>query len=70
MCPIVEFIARHPGMAGRLLVQHGDDGDGRCRVCSAGAQTGRQVWPCQIHGYAARADEVERRRADDRRRFT
>ncbi|MHA6626868.1 hypothetical protein ACU61A_15645 [Pseudonocardia sichuanensis] len=46
--PIVEFIVGQSGMAERLLAQHVDDGTGHCRVCSAGPQAGRKVWPCPI----------------------
>lgn len=53
--PIVVFIADQPGMAARLIAEHADDGTGRCRVCSAGGQTGRHRWPCQLHHYACRA---------------
>jgi hypothetical protein len=53
--PIVAFIAGEHGMAARLLDAHVDDGTGRCRVCSGGAQTGRLRWPCRLHDYAIRA---------------
>ncbi len=58
--PLVALIRSQPGMAQRLLAEHADDGSGRCRVCSAGAQAGRYIWPCAIHGYAAEASEVKR----------
>ena len=58
--PIVEFIAAETGMAERLLAQHVDDGTGHCRVCSAGPQAGRKVWPCQIHGHALNASRQRR----------
>lgn len=58
MNPLVELIRSQPGMADRLLVDHSDDGSGRCRVCSNGGQTGRYRWPCSIHHYATRAREL------------
>ena len=61
MNPLVALIVSQPGMADRLLAEHADDGTGRCRVCSAGAQAGRQKWPCSIHHRATEASEVERR---------
>lgn len=70
MCPIVEFIANHPGLASRLLSEHVDDGTGRCRTCSCGGQSGRQRWPCQIHDLAIRASEVERHCEVEGRRST
>lgn len=39
--PWVTWIRSQPGLAERLLAEHIDDGTGRCRVCSAGGQTGR-----------------------------
>jgi hypothetical protein len=53
--PIVVFIAAQQGMAARLIAEHADDGTGRCRVCSAGAQGGHHRWPCQLHHYARAA---------------
>ena len=50
--PLVVLIRSQPGMAERLLVEHADDGFGRCRTCSGGAQTGRHRWPCTLHHYA------------------
>ena len=58
--PIVEFIAAEPGMAARLLAEHVDDGAGRCRVCSSGAQAGRHIWPCALRGLAMQARELAR----------
>jgi hypothetical protein len=52
--PIVEFMAAQPGLD-RLLAEHSDDGTGHCRVCTAGPQAGRRVWPCNLHGYATQA---------------
>jgi hypothetical protein len=46
--PLVVLIRSQPGMAERLLAEHADDGSGRCRVCSAGALTGRYRFPCAI----------------------
>lgn len=53
--PIVEYIAREPGMADRLLAEHADDGNGHCRICTSGGQTGRHVWPCTLHSLAVQA---------------
>lgn len=61
MNPLVALIVSQPGMAERLLAQHTDDGNGRCRVCTSGAQAARYPWPCSIHVAAALADEVNRR---------
>ncbi len=52
---IVAFIAGEPGMAQRMLDEHADDGTGHCRVCSAGPQAGRKVWPCPLRGLAEQA---------------
>ena len=52
---LVVLIRSQPGMAERLLAEHADDGSGRCRICSTGAQTGRYRWPCTIHRCASRA---------------
>lgn len=60
MNPLVALIVSQPGMSARLLAAHGDDGRGRCRVCSDGAQAGRHRWPCTIHRHATEAGEVER----------
>jgi hypothetical protein len=46
--PLVTLIRSQPGMAERLLVEHADDGSGRCRCCTAGAQSGRYQFPCAI----------------------
>jgi hypothetical protein len=53
--PLVVLIRSQPGMAERLLVEHADDGSGRCRVCTAGAQTLRYRWPCSTQLAAAEA---------------
>lgn len=55
--PLVVLIQSQPGMAERLLVEHADDGSGRCRRCSTGGQTGRYRWPCAIHCSATQAHE-------------
>ena len=60
MNPLVALIVSQPGMSSRLLAQHADDGNGRCRVCTQGAQTGHLRWPCTIHVAATQASEVER----------
>lgn len=56
--PAVEFVAREPGLAERLLADHGDDGSGHCERCTGGSQSGRHVWPCQIHDLAVKAREM------------
>jgi hypothetical protein len=56
--PLVVLIQAEPGMAQRLLSAHADDGTGRCRTCSTGAQTGRFQWPCTIHKRAHQAHET------------
>ena len=53
--PLVVLIRSQPGMADRLLAEHADDGSGRCRVCSSGAQSGRYQWPCAIQQAATEA---------------
>ena len=60
--PIVVFLARD-GRADRLLAEHVDDGDGRCRVCPAGPQAGRTRWPCLIADYAEEARRLAARSA-------
>jgi hypothetical protein len=44
--------------AERLLAEHVDDGTGRCRVCPAGPQAGRRIWPCSLYDYARAAAEL------------
>ena len=56
--PLVALIQAEPRMAQRLLNAHADDGTGRCRICSTGAQTGRFQWPCTIHKCARQAHET------------
>jgi len=58
MPPLVALIMSQSGMADRLEKQHADDGGGRCRCCSAGAQTGRYSYPCAIRDAV---DEARRR---------
>jgi hypothetical protein len=53
--PLVALIRSEPGMAERLLVEHADDGSGRCKVCTAGAQTLHYRWPCTTQLAAAEA---------------
>jgi hypothetical protein len=52
---LVALIRSQPGMPERLLAMHTDDGSGRCRVCSAGAQAGHYQWPCAIQRCATEA---------------
>jgi hypothetical protein len=59
---IVEFLSRD-GRAARLAAQHGDDGTGHCRCCSAGGQAGRSTWPCSLAGLAARGAGLAASRA-------
>jgi hypothetical protein len=46
--PLVVLIDSRPGMAERLLVEHRDDGTGRCASCRIGGQAGNQRWPCLL----------------------
>ncbi len=57
--PLDVFIRSQPGMAERLLAEHARDESGRCRTCSAGAQTGRYRWPCTIYRAANVAQEAQ-----------
>jgi hypothetical protein len=59
MDALIELIITEPGMAERLLGQHTDDGTGRCRVCTAGGQTGHYPYPCI---FRLAADEANHRR--------
>jgi hypothetical protein len=61
MNPLVALIVSQPGMGERLLAHHVDDGGGRCRVCTSGAQAARHRWPCSIYGAAAEAERVRQR---------
>jgi hypothetical protein len=45
---LVALLVSQPQMIERLAPQHEDDGSGRCRSCSSGAQTGRYRYPCPI----------------------
>jgi hypothetical protein len=53
--PIVEFIAREPGMAERMLAEHANDGSGHCRTCVRRQGGAAQVWPCPLYGLAEQA---------------
>jgi hypothetical protein len=55
-------MAQCGGLPERLLELHVDDGTGRCRLCSSGAQTGRYQHPCSLRILAAEALEIQRRR--------
>jgi hypothetical protein len=46
--PLVVLIRSQPRMAERLLAEQADDGSGRRRCCTAGAQSGRYQFPCAI----------------------
>jgi hypothetical protein len=54
-----------PSMVDRLEPQHADDGSGRCRSCSSGAQAGRYRFPCPIR---LAVDEARRKLAEERPR--
>jgi len=55
-------IALTPGLADRLLVEHVDDGTGRCRLCPLRDQAGHQRWPCRIHDAASEAARAKPRK--------
>ena len=55
---LVALIVAERGMAAALVLQHPDDGTGHCRQCTAGAQAGRHVWPCQIYLAAQQAADL------------
>jgi hypothetical protein len=59
-------LARQPGAPDRLLDLHIDDGSGRCRICSSGAQTGRYRHPCAIRVLATEALVIQGRTRLDR----
>jgi hypothetical protein len=63
--PLVALIVSQPGMAGRLIAQHRDDGTGHCTTCQLGAQAGRYRWPCSIHAAALAAADTPEVRARD-----
>lgn len=54
---LAEHLAHHPEVVAALLVEHVDDGNGRCTVCSAGAQTGRSRFPCLLALVAREAEQ-------------
>lgn len=58
---VVETLAAVPGSGERLVVEHRNDGSGRCRVCTIGAQAGNQQWPCWLYnaGTEARRRELD-----------
>ena len=58
---LVTLMMNNPNMPEDLMHQHADDGTGRCCLCTAGAQTGRYVWPCQIYRAAAQAARLMNR---------
>ncbi len=59
---LVMLMVNNPNMPENLMRQHADDGTSRCRLCTAGAQTGRYVWPCQIYRAAEQATDLTARR--------
>lgn len=52
---LVEYLAARPDLAETLLADHADDGTGRCRVCTNGAQAARQRHPCRLYELAEKA---------------
>lgn len=60
ICPVVQFIVSQDGLSAVLLAEHSDDATGHCRVCSAGARSGRHRYPRLTRVYADIAHEVER----------
>jgi hypothetical protein len=46
---LVALMASQNGMAATTMRKHANDGTGHCRLCTAGAQTGRYAWPCQTY---------------------
>lgn len=56
MEPLVALILGQDGMAARLIAEHIDDGNGRCRACPLGGQRGHQRWPCALVISARAAD--------------
>ena len=60
VAPLIELIRSEADMAARLLAEHADDGSGRCRCCSSGAQAGRYQYPCAIARAATDAAMLDR----------
>ncbi len=58
---LVMLMVNNPNMPEDLMRKHADDGTARCRLCTAGAQTGRYVWPCQIYRAAKQAADLTAR---------
>jgi hypothetical protein len=56
---LVVLIATQPGMAGRMLAEHADDGTGRCRSCQWHNRP-RPPFPCVLHVHAEAADRLHR----------
>ena len=59
-------LAKCGGLPARLLELHTDAGTGRCRLCSAGAQTGRYRHPCTLRQAATEALVIQARERLDR----
>jgi hypothetical protein len=55
LAELTVFLLLRPTATEKLLAQHVDDGRGRCKACSLGAQQGHHLWPCTIYAAAARA---------------
>jgi hypothetical protein len=52
---LADVLAQNAGLTARLLRDHRDRGDGRCRLCLVGNQSGHQPWPCTLYAAAERA---------------
>jgi hypothetical protein len=55
LAELTVFLLLRPAATEKLLAQHVDDGRGRCKACSVGAQQGHHLWPCTIYAAAVRA---------------
>lgn len=64
LSPLAAFLTGDHVATTTLLAQHVDDGRGRCRVCTIGAQRGHVTWPCTLFTAATAARAVRRRSRD------
>jgi hypothetical protein len=55
---LATVLAASPALAVRLVAEHTDRGDGRCRTCRLGNEAGNHRWPCTIYAAATRATEM------------
>jgi hypothetical protein len=55
LAELTVFLLLRPAATEKLLAQHVDDGRGRCKACSVGAQQDHHLWPCTIYAAAVRA---------------